>query len=152
MSFVVDITFGTAICWYLLHILDKFLEYKKAKVDSSNKKLKSGNYFKRVENGEGQLEVQIDYLIWFEQTTLWCLIVIIVGPHHADESGGFTHPADSESGHLFSWQLLHVFVNPVYQVRILRQFEGVHRDRFGPYRSQLDSVHHPGHVPQKERL
>ena len=83
MSFVVDISLGTLICWYLLKTLDSFLDYKKAKVAPNDQKLKSGNYFRRIELEDGKTEVQIDYLIWFEQSALWCLIVIIVTNSHA---------------------------------------------------------------------
>lgn len=36
MSFVVDITLGTALCYYLLKVLDRFLEYRKAKARQFN--------------------------------------------------------------------------------------------------------------------
>jgi hypothetical protein len=74
MAFVVDVSLGIVICYYFLKTLDTFLTYK------NSKKLKSGNYFRREVGANGQVDVFIDYMIWGEQTAIWCLIVILVYP------------------------------------------------------------------------
>lgn len=111
MSFVVDITLGTLLCWYLLQLLDKFLTYKKAKVGSPHQKLKSGNYFRRVEVEGGKPDVQIDYLIWFEQTALWCIIVIIVNSGNPDEGFGVDPATHLQASDRMARQFLYVPVD-----------------------------------------
>lgn len=72
MAFIIDVSLGIVICYYFLKLLDKFLTYK------NSKKLKSGNYFRREVGINGQIDVYIDYVVWAEQTAIWCLIVLIM--------------------------------------------------------------------------
>lgn len=92
MTFVVDISLGILICYYLLKLVDKILSYRKSKVPCSDQKLKSGNYFTKVQLQDGTFEVSIDYFVWFEQTAIWLLIVLVVAAGHADEAVGHCRP------------------------------------------------------------
>ncbi len=91
MTFVVDISLGILICYYLLKLVDKILSYRKSKVLSFHQKLKSGNYFTKVQLTDGSLEVNIDYFVWFEQTAIWLLIVLVVAAVYADEAARHRH-------------------------------------------------------------
>jgi hypothetical protein len=78
MTFVVDISLGILICYYLLKLVDKILSYRKSKVLACHQQLKSGNYFTKMQMEDGSFEVGIDYFVWFEQTAIWLLIVFVV--------------------------------------------------------------------------
>lgn len=78
MTFVVDISLGILICYYLLKLVDKILSYRKSKVLACHQQLKSGNYFTKLQMEDGSFEVGIDYFVWFEQTAIWLLIVFVV--------------------------------------------------------------------------
>lgn len=73
---VIDVTIGTSICFGLLYTFDRVVSYQ------YSKKLKSGNYFKKVENSDGSRKFAIDYFCWFQQTVIWCLIVFFVEKAH----------------------------------------------------------------------
>lgn len=75
---VIDVTLGTSICFGLLYSFDKGVSYQYSKVSFPHQKLKSGNYFKKVEDGKGSKKYAIDYFCWFQQTVIWCIIVFLV--------------------------------------------------------------------------
>lgn len=92
MTFVVDISLGIVICYYLLKLVDKILSYRKSKVRCTQQKLKSGNYFTKEQLEDGTFEVSIDYFVWFEQTAIWLLIVLVVATAQADEVASHRDP------------------------------------------------------------
>ena len=69
---VFDVTLGTSICFGLMYAFDRAISYKQSK------RLKSGNYFKKLEGEEGSKKYAIDYCCWFQQTLIWCLIVLVM--------------------------------------------------------------------------
>lgn len=89
-SFTVDLSLGLLLCYGLMHLLNKFLSYKKSK------KLKSGNYFKTDHDAEGKVVVSIDYWVWAEQTMIWLLVVFVVAScPHPDENNRNSLPGSS---------------------------------------------------------
>lgn len=71
-SIVIDVTIGTFISFALLYSFDKIVSYQ------SSKRLKSGNYFKKVRKDGGRVYYEIDYVCWAQQTAIWLTIVFIV--------------------------------------------------------------------------
>ena len=57
------------------------------------------------------MEVQIDYLIWFEQTSLWCLIVIVVEKGNRDEVADLFAAATDQACDFLRGQPRHVAVS-----------------------------------------
>lgn len=73
VSILIDMTLGTLVCFLLLRSFNRLVSYK------TTKRLQSGNYFKRVpSSSSGHMKYEIDLCCWFQQTAVWCFIVLLM--------------------------------------------------------------------------
>lgn len=72
ITIFIDVTLGTFISFSLLYGFDQLMSYK------NSKRLKSGNYFKKVVSDAGKRSFQIDYCVYALQTLIWCGVVFLM--------------------------------------------------------------------------